>query len=617
MSMSQQSRTAVLDTELGENVLNAVRFEGTEGLSQDFEYRVEAVGEKTLADLDKLVGTSATLTVLNKADVPRHFNGIVAGASWLGEENEAYLYEITLRPKFWLATKSSDFRMFHEKTAKDIVEGVLGEWQIEKDSRLTENYRKREYCVQYGESDHDFLCRLMEQEGMYYYFEHGSGSHKMILADAKSSHKSIPNLSTVRFQPWTQNVPVPEDRLFTLNIVRQLRSGRVALGDYNHLLPTANMLATSTAKGRYAEADHERFEYPGDYAEPGDKERIAKVRVEEEQTLDERRQATGDTPLVFPGGLVTVEQHPEGKQNIEYLVVSARHSFQDQSYRSGGRERAGGTLYRGTYEFTPSDRPFRAPRVTPRPRVYGPQTAKVAGKGEIDVDKHGRILLTFFWDREKGESRRVRVAQIWSGKQWGGIVIPRVGQEVVVEFLHGDPDRPLVVGTVYNEQYKVPYKLPDEKTKAGVKSESTENGVGQYNEFVFDDMKGSELIGLHAQKDLDVVVLNSETRTIAEKLQGSKARTTVLKKGDDDLTLDQGNQNITLKVGSQKTDVKQNVTIEAGMNVTIEAGVKMTLKVGSTKIELTPAGVTIKAPGMADIDGGGIMKLKAGLININ
>lgn len=624
MSMSQQDRPAVLQTPLGTDVLNAVRFEGVEGISEDFEYRVEAVGEKRLIDLDALIGTSCTLTVHNKAGTPRPFNGYVSEANWLGEENDAYLYELVLRPKFWLLTRKSDCRLFHEMSAPDIIQSVLGEWGINAAQKLSESYPVREYCVQYCESDHDFVARLMEHEGIYYFFEHSDGDHVMVLADAKSSHRAVANAARLKFSPWTQNVPMEEDRIFSTALKRHLRSGKYGLGDYNYLKPNTQMITSHQFRGAYSESKHELFDYPGDYAERFDGDRLAQVRVEAEQALDQQRQATGDTPLLYPGGLTTLEDHPEGAQNIEYLVLRVRHSFHDQTYRSGG---AGGgeVLYRGVYDFLPSERPFRAARQTPRPRVLGPQTAKVTGNGEIDVDEHGRILLKFFWDREEKQSRRVRVAQTWSGKAWGSVVIPRVGQEVVVEYLEGDPDRPLVIGTVYNAENTVPYPLPGEKTKSGVKSESTTGGGG-YNEIMLDDKKDAELIGVHAQKDLDVEVLNAETRTIGEKLEGDKGRTTTLKKGDDDLVIEQGDnnvtlktgdQNITLEAGSQTTDVGRDVTITAQSSITLDAGMKITLKVGSTKIEMTPAGITIKAPGSVDVNGGGMMKLKAGMININ
>jgi type VI secretion system secreted protein VgrG len=285
-------------------------------------------------------------------------------------------------------------------------------------------------------------------------------------------------------------------------------------------------------------------------------------------------------------------------------------------YRSGPAADTGDP-YQGIYEMQPSERPFRAPLRTPKPRVLGPQTARVVGKDgeEIDVDEQGRILVQFHWDRKNDRSCRVRVAQTWSGSKWGTIMIPRIGQEVVVEYLEGDPDRPLVTGTVYNGDKEVPYALPAEKTKAGLKSNSTKGGGG-YNELVFDDEKDKEKIGLHAQKDLEVRVLNSETRTIGEKFKSGVSRLTTLEKGDDELKV---------KSGSQKVDIGSDQTTKVAKKVVIEAGTSLELVCGQSKIKITPteisieaaATVKVKASAQAEINGGAMLKQSAGIIKLN
>jgi type VI secretion system secreted protein VgrG len=289
-------------------------------------------------------------------------------------------------------------------------------------------------------------------------------------------------------------------------------------------------------------------------------------------------------------------------------VLRATHSFVNESYRTGGAPLPD-RIYQGSYELLPGDRPFRSQIVTPKPFVHGPQTAKVVGQSgeEIDVDEHGRILVQFYWDRKKMQSCKVRIAQVSSGKKWGGIFIPRVGQEVVVEYLEGDPNRPLVAGTVYNNDNKVPYSLPENKTVAGWKSDSPK-GHGGYNELKFEDKKGSEEIHLHAQKDLNLVILNSESREIGEEfmpLRGSASRSATLKNGDDTLTM-----------GDQSVTIMGNQTTEVGEMISTTAMLSMTLTVGLSTITITPASISISSPAV-NVVAEATLNLQAPAINID
>ncbi|MEM8664274.1 MAG: type VI secretion system tip protein TssI/VgrG, partial [Pseudomonadota bacterium] len=490
----------------------------------------------------------------------------------------------------------------------DIIQDVFGrrgfnDFQL----KLTENYRPREYCVQYRETDHDFLCRLMEEDGIYFYFEHTADKHTMVLADSKSSHTPVKGLASVKFATDATGPQTRVEAVSELTIQRSLQTGQYALNEYDYNKPNASMKTQSQEPTGYQYDQLELYDYPGRYTETSDGDRFAKVRLEAKKALDYRRTARGSAPALVPGALIKVEAHPESSENIEHLIVRCSHNLSSQDYRSGGTD---GTEYYGSYEFQPSDRAFRAPPRTPRPTVMGPQTAKVVGKEgeEIDVDEMGRILVQFHWDRQKDKSRRVRVAQTWSDKGWGAIMIPRIGQEVIIEYLEGDPDQPLCTGTVYNAEMTVPYELPANKTKNGFKSNSTKGGGG-YNEFVFEDKKNSEEIGLHAQKDLKVKVLNTETREIAEKFAGAGAsRTTTLKMGDDKLDI---------KAGNQKVDIAQAQNVKAGSTVTIEAGASITLKVGGSKIVIDPSGVAITGTAKVDINGGAAINAKAGIIKLN
>ena len=590
--LTQDTRICELTTPLGKDVLVFVSLEATEGLSELFEYHIECLSEEADIDFDKAIGQQCTLKI-KMYGKERQFSGILVEARWLGSKDTYYSYRILLRPWLWLLSRTSDCRIFQDKKASDIIQEVFKERGFnDVEFKLTEDSSnpKLEYCVQYRETDLNFVSRLMEQHGIYYFFKHEGGKHTLVLADSKSSHSAIEGLASIPYVALTGSDRRKEQLIHNWSAQRRFRSGKIELNDYNYQKPNAQMVSDAKGSEHYTRSEMEIYDYPGKYKEKSDGERYAKIRLQSEQALDHRRNGNGEAVNLFPGGLTKLERHWQEPQNIEYLVVRATHSFALEAYRSGS-DGGGRDTYFGAYEFLPSNQPFRAPIVTPKPLINGIQTAKVVTKDdnsseEIDVESLGEIYVRFFWDRKKKRSCRLRVAQVWSGKRWGGQIIPRVGQEVVVEFLEGDPDRPLVIGTVYNDEYKLPYDLPAKKTIGGLKSDSTKGGGG-YNEWNFEDKKGSEKIGVHAEKDLNVVVLNAETRTIGENLAAGTSRQTTLKHGDDKLDIEMGGQHISIAM-DQTVDVQKTITITA--NISIE------LKVGASKILLEQSGITIEAP---------------------
>ncbi|WHQ72780.1 type VI secretion system tip protein VgrG [Methylorubrum extorquens] len=581
-------------------------FEAIESLDSLFEYRIDALCDDSNFDFDKILGRNAYVCFRSYDNVERFFNGIVVEAHWTGVQQNSYGYRLTLRPFLWLLGRRADCRIYKDRSVIDITEDVfkragLSDFKV-KLSRG--DYQKIDYCVQYRESDLSFVSRLLEEWGVYTFHEHSAGKHELMLADSRSCHRPIAGGGTVPFIPLVDQNRREREHVSTWCAGRRFRTGTFATNDFDYMKPAANLKAESQGAGSYEKGSFEAYDYPGRYADHDLGKRRAKVRLEAEQALDHRRMASGDGASFYPGGLVTIRDHPA--DDGQYLIVSARHVITPEAYRSGTG--AGpGELYSGSYELQPIDRPYRAPLVTPRPRVEGPQTAIVTTrKGreseEIDVDEEGRIFVQFHWNRERDKiSRPVRVAQMWSGKSWGFQVIPRVGQEVVVQFLEGDPDQPLVVGTVYNKEYPYPFKLPDEKTVSGMKSDSTK-GHGGYNQLTFDDKKSSEKIDLRAEKDLDTVVRHSETREIGESFEtpcGTPSRTTVIKNGDDSFKVESGNW---------KSDVAQEVHIKAGTKVVIECG--------ASKITMDPASITIEA-GMIKLQGTALIEEKAPLITLN
>lgn len=592
----QEARPARFVTPLGPNELVLTEFSASEGLSELFETKIEAFGENREIDFDDAIGQHCHIELTTPDDKRRIFNGILTECRRTGQSAQLTNYSLVLRPWLWLLAHRANCRIFLDKSVKDIIKEVFEDAGFgpgtDFDFRTQETYDPIPYCVQYRETDFTFISRLAEEFGIYYFFEHSTNAHTLILADGLGSHQNNPHVPNLPAEHgWRGG-----DKQYLRDWVAERRysTGKYELNDYDYLKPAKKLIATKTATERYNRAKFEVYDYPGRYDETPRGEKFAQFRLEAEQAFDKRRYSDGIAPSLFPGSLVTVEKHPTASENALYLILRCHHNFANETYRSGSAAAASASGYRGNFEFLASDRPFRAYPTTPKPRIPGVQTARVVGKKgeenrEISTDEHGHIFVNFHWDRAKKISCPVRVAQAWAGNRWGEIFIPRIGMEVVIEYLEGDPDRPLVVGCVYNGANKVPYDLPANKTRAGWKSDSTE-GHGGYNEIYFEDKKSSEVINVHAQKDLNVTVLNNETRSVGANMTttignsethtvgkgfktptGSSSRKTIIKHGDDQLDVETGAILHTAKV-------------------------KIVLTVGPSKITIDPTGITLDAP---------------------
>jgi type VI secretion system secreted protein VgrG len=590
-NITQANRMATLKTPLGEDVLVLKSFSGAEGLGELFEFQVDAFSEERSIDFDDALGQACTVKLKTYKGKERFFCGVLTHAQWAGVERQYFNYRLTLRPWFWLLAHRANCRIFLDKTVLKIIEDVFTDAGFSNgtDFKLKTHgdYDNIDYCVQYRETDYAFVSRLMEQYGIYYYFEHTDSQHTMILADTLSSHSAIDNLPQVPFHYARTEFDRIEQQLNEWTSDRRFRSGKIEFNDYDYLKPPKNLRAPYEAPKR---AKFEVYDYPGKYDEQEKGKKFARFRLEAEQAIDHRRMADGDAPSLFPGGLVEVEEHPISGENQQYLVVRAGHRFGTQYYGSV-REQPDAPGYSGTYEFLPKDCQFRNLPLTPKPRIYGIQTAKVVCKKgedgeEISTDEHGRIWVKFHWDREPQKTCPIRVAQVWSSKQWGGQFIPRIDMEVVVEFLEGDPDRPLVTGCVYNGDNKYPYKLPDNKTQSGVKSDSSKGHDG-YNELMFEDKKGSELVRFHAQKDLESVIENDETRKV-----GSDQTLTV---GSSQTETIEENRSVTVMLNDSLT-VSMNQAVKVGAAQSVLAGTLITLTCGASSITISPSTIIISSP---------------------
>jgi type VI secretion system secreted protein VgrG len=589
-ALGQTKRLASFTTPAGQDVFSLLKFEAREALSELFVYQVEATCTTANFDLQSLIGEKCAIKMTLKDGKERIFNGVLVEAQWLGRENDLDNYRFVLRPWLWLLSQRTDCRIFKNKTAIDIIKVIFGkEDKASFDDRVSEPPPTIDYCVQYRESDLDFVLRLMEKYGIYYYFKHTEGDHKLILSDARSSHDPVKAAAEPTFTGAGSAYPfMPKDKsqrrhiehLTQWSAQRRLRTGKVELKDYDFEKSTSDLTARAE-EGFPRTKAYEAFDYPGAYLDRGKGEKLARIQAQAEQARAERRLA----------------------------MVRATHAYGVQSYRSS--RRSDEAIYHGSYELQKADKRFRAPLVTPSPLVIGPDTAKVVGEknkgeeGDIDVDKYGRIWLRFHWDREKeSTSCRVRVAQAWSGKSWGGQVIPRIGQEVVVSYIGGDPDRPIITGTVVNDQHMPPYDLPANKTQSGLKSESTDGGgkSGKFNEIKFEDLAGKEVFSMQAERDHKTEVFNLETRDVGKNFEGGPtdfARTTQILSGSDKLHVKQGKRYV-------------------------EAALEIKLVCGDSEITMTPTNITISSPtitvkstGKTEIHGGGSTVITGGVVKIS
>jgi type VI secretion system secreted protein VgrG len=644
----QEKRAGILDTPLGQDKLAIVRFDGSEGVNELFEWRFEAVSTEGNIDFDALIGKHATLTINGVNGRKRKFDGIVTETQWLGVRDHFHTYRLVLRPWLWILSRRTDNFIFHDKKVNDIIADVFADYPglADFEDNTEGTYPPIEYCVQYRESDMAFVCRLMEEFGISYSFVHSDGAHKLVMTDQNSQFDTVEGASRTYIALSGQDRRT-EECIHHFIPERRFTSGKATWKDYNFKKPTAEMLAEKEGTAAYEQAGKELYDWPGRYIELGQGQTFAQIKLEAQEAQDRHCMAAGNSPSLWAGSLMTLKEHPVDAYNIEYVVLRCHHTFTSQSYRSGG---AGGSdSYEGQYELLDSTIPLRPLKVTPKPVVQGPQTAFVVGKDkeEIDSDEYGRILVRFHWDRENDQSMRCRVAQNWAYKQWGGMIIPRIGMEVMVEFLDGDPDRPLVTGCVYNADNMPPYTLPQFQTRSTFKT-NTHKGSG-YNEIRFEDEAGEEEIYVHAQKYLNIVIGNNETHstglnrsisvavsqseTIGQDKTSSVGRNVIeavggdydldivghrtvsvgkadhLNVGQEQVTVIGQNSDTTVG-GSQRVSVTGSHSLEVtgsslikAMSVVVEA-VSISLKAGGSFVNINAAGVQISGP-MVLINSGG------------
>jgi len=554
------------------------RFAGTEGLGRLYEYELELLSLDHEVDFNKLMAQPVTLTIAGDEERPdKLVHGFISRFTQTEPRGRHMEYLATIVPFVWFLTRHADCRIFQEKTVPQIVRQVLSDLGFDDvEDRLRGEYPTWEYCVQYRETDFNFISRLMEQEGIYYYFEHtgdaesGQTKHTMVLCDSASNHEPGKGCAVLPFGlvlSGAQHVDAVSDWA----VMHHVHSDQASLIDYNFKKPKTQLRSNQFEAPDYPPPPGEVFDYPGGYIEGSDGDRIAAIRA---QQLSLRRtvfRGITDARGLFAGVQFELDGHPRPDQNRNYLVISSSHSgWCDVGESTGaggaGAGAGGGELYTCSFECIDAATVFRSLRTTVKPLIQGPQTAVVVGpKGEeIHADEFGRVRVIFHWDRvgdpDKGDcSCWMRVAQVWAGKKWGGMFIPRVGHEVIVEFLEGDPDRPIITGRVYNGENGVPYGLPGSKTQSGIKSRSSKGGgTANFNEIRFEDLKGSEDLYIHAEKNETIVVESDKSESV----------------GHDE----------TIKIGNDRTEtVGHDETITVHNNRTDTVGVNETRMVGADR----------------------------------
>lgn len=590
MAATQSNRFIGVSTPLGGDELLFRRMSAVESLGRLFEIKLELLSASEDINLDDVVGQDMTVRVEVQDGSDRYFNGFCSEFRQTGRLGRFVTYEAVLRPWLWFLTRTADCRIFQETTVPDIIKEVFREHGFSDfEESLSASYRTWEYCVQYRETDFNFVSRLMEQEGIYYYFKHEDGKHTLVLSDSYSAHSLIPAYETVPYYPPSANVQREEDCVTDWNLRKSVKPGNYVLDSFDFKKPKADLMTNSSISRDNARADFEIYDYPGEYVEKSDGDQYVRARLEELQSDFERVDGKSDTRGFMCGGLFELKNYPRKDQNREYLLVSVTHRAHISDYETGSGD--GESEYSCSFEASDSKEPFRTPRTTRKPFVQGPQTAVVVGPSgeEIHTDEYGRVKVQFHWDRygkaDENSSCWVRVSQVWAGKQWGAMHIPRMGHEVIVDFLEGDPDQPIITGRVYNADNMPPYGLPDNKTQSGIKSRSSKDGTpDNFNEIRFEDKKGSEEMYVHAEKDQTIMVENDKGETVGHDNTESI--------GNDE-TIDVGNNRAKTVGVDQSESIGSNKSIDVGSNHTENIGAEKSMTVGANHTESIGANMTL------------------------
>lgn len=616
MLFNQASRLAKITSPLGPEVLLLKDMGGGEELGRLFNYELQLHSLDNAIDLNQVLGKPMCVSLQLDGGGERHFHGIVSRFSQNVDQGQFASYQATLRPWLWLLTRTSDCRIFQNLTIPQIIKQVFRDLGFSDfEDALSRPYREWEYCVQYRETSFDFVSRLMEQEGIYYFFRHEQGRHVLVLADAYGAHTTVPGYGSVPYYPKNEQQR-ERDHIHDWHLAQEVQPGSLELNDYDFQRPSARIDVRSAMPRPHTAGDYPLYDYPGTYVQSQDGEHYARTRIEALQTLHEQVELAGNARGLGSGHLFSLTGFTRQDQNREYLIVGARYYVSQESGETGGG--APSAQFESSLTCIVAQQSYRPLPTTHRPIVKGPQTALVVGpKGEeIWTDQFGRVKVHFYWDRHdqsnENSSCWIRVSQSWAGKNWGSMQIPRIGQEVIVSFLEGDPDRPIITGRVYNAEQTVPYDLPANATQSGMKSRSSKGGTpANFNEIRMEDKKGAEQLYIHAERNQDIVVEVDESHCVGHDRNKSIGHNETVTIGNNRLRIVK--QEDILSVGLRKTDsISQSYVIEVGENLRLVCGESILELNASGQINLTGVQISFYASGDAEFNTGGVLHLNNG-----
>ena len=600
-------------------------FTASEELGQIPSFTIEAVCEKKSLDPNQILGHEVGITFNVANGKKRYFHGYAIRFNRAAIHGRYFVYSMTVVPWLWFLTQSKNCRVFQNKSVVDIAKKVFQDRGFsDVELKLQGSHTPWEYCIQYRESDYNFVSRLLQQEGIYYFYKYEESKNTLVLADSPTAHEPFPGYDQIKMQRDTASDEENRERIREFGIRSHHVAAKFTHTDYDFEKPRVNLRAQSEIAGSYAKANAEVYDYPGEYTQHDDGDSWARIRMEELNAQSERGHGETDSRGIAAGSVFTLTESPFQEENKKYLVISANYQVHAGEF---GSHRGGAEVVQCQFTVQPGDKQFRPGTTSAKPKVHGVQTAVVVGpKGEeIYTDKHSRIKVQFHWDREgkkdENSSCWVRVAQPWAGKNWGAVSIPRIGQEVVVNFLEGDPDQPLVIGSVYNADQMPPYELPSKMVVSGIKSQ-THKGQG-YNEMSMDDTAGKEKITIHGQHDLNTTIEHDETHIIKTgdrtiKVETGKHTETV--KGDTKITIESGKYEHSVATGTadynvkgalteycdstQTTTVKDKITIKSNTaDIEVNAATKIRLITGASSIEMTSDGIITISANEINIEG--------------
>ncbi|MGI0119238.1 type VI secretion system tip protein TssI/VgrG [Zooshikella sp. RANM57] len=613
------------------DTLNVTSFIGNEGISQLFHYSINAVSLNDNIDPVGMLLQPVTLTIVGE-DFERQVNGIINQFIQGNTADKYTEYSFDFIPRLWYLTKRTDCRIFQSLTIPEIVKRVLetAEFTEKEDfiQKLTGNYQAHDYIVQYNETDFNFISRLLEQEGIFYFFEHQADSHCFIISDHNTAFGPIAGES-VEFHGKTGLVPDYEV-VDELHYTCQRTIGKVELDDYNFTKPNLDLYVTAS-QGDESLVD---YQFPGGYQLPEQGQRYAQLRLEAFNTFAEKINAQSTCRRLLPGYKVDLVRHPRTALNQSYIICQMMHEGEQPQGQDEYAKSEEGSWYRNHGLWIPKTTPFRPPLKAKAPEMPGKQSAVVTGPEgeEIYTERFGCIKAQFHWDRlgqnNEHSSRWMRVMQTWAGKQWGALIIPRIGQEVTIDYLHGDVNQPVVTGVVYNGRKNPPYPLPKQKTRSGFRSDST-IGSGGYNELSFEDKQGSEQIRIHGEKDSDLRVKNDSREEVVEMRRHEIVDNHYLNiKQDNHLKVDQHHERVVKgdihhQVGDTQhsqidgdhlLDAGQEWQVKSGQKIVIESDREVVFYAGGSFIKIDHSGVYIKGPSY-NLGGGSVTGAKQAASN--